>query len=327
MSSIPTETKFLRLPEPVVVLGAGGFIGSNLVKRLVADGYTVSAVDRRFPPFRAEAWKGATTVSADLRYEEAVELALEGAGTVFHLAADMGGVGYFHSDADFRASTDNGKITLNVLRACAKFNVGRVFYACSACAYPVEFQQGNPAPLLEEDQVGRGTPDALYGAEKLQGLRISAKLANARVGILHTVYGPLQEHSGRRMKFPSAVSTKALASKETGVLEVWGDGSQLRSYCYIDDAVERIIRIASADVYEGPVNVGSTGAITCNEVAQLCLNIVDSDATIVNVPSGPTGVTARDCSNTKFNSLYGEVPQTDYSVGFEKFIDWLSTFS
>lgn len=327
MAVTTTDYTYSRLPEPLVVLGAGGFIGSNLVKRLVADGYAVKSVDRRFPTFRNEAWKGSDITAADLRSWNTTSNVIEGAGTVFHLAADMGGVGYFHSDADFMASTDNGRITLNVMRACSLFDVQRVFYACSACAYPVEFQQGNPAPLLEESQVGCGVPDALYGAEKLQGLRIAEKMKNARVGILHTVYGPLQEHSGRRMKFPSAVAQKAIASKSSGILEVWGDGTQLRSYCYIDDAIERIIRISSADSYEGPVNVGSTGAVTCNEIAKMCLDIVGSDASILNITSNPTGVTSRDCSNVKFNRLYGEIEQTSYEDGFSKFIDWLYTLN
>lgn len=314
-----------RLPEPVVVLGGGGFIGSNLVKWLVANGYVVTAVDINFPEFRLEALEGSILCKGDLLDLQVANEVIKSAGTVFHLAADMGGVAYFHSNADFNASTSNGQITLNVLRTCAKYSTARVFFACSACAYPITLQRGVPAPLLQEDQVGTGVPDALYGAEKLQGLRIAGKMSNARVGILHTVYGPYQEYSGIRMKFPSAVATKAIASSTSGVVEVWGDGSQLRSYCYIDDAVKRIVQITASDTYDGPVNVGSTGAVTCNEVATMCLDIVGTGAEIVNTEGGPTGVTSRDCDNTKFDSLYGPVPQTSYREGFTKFIEWLQS--
>ena len=115
------------------------------------------------------------------------------------------------------------------------------------------------------------------------------KVPGARVGVLHTVFGPLQEHEGRRMKFPAAVATKALAARSSGTLELWGDGSQLRSYLHVDDAVDRIITIATADRYDGPVNVGAAGPVTCREIAELCLDIVGADADIVTNPAEPTG--------------------------------------
>lgn len=309
----------------VVVLGGGGFIGSNLSRRLIADGHQVTAVDVQFPAFRLDALSGSMIRYLDLTdYDNAVK-AVRGAEWVFHLAADMGGVGYFHSDADLNAAMTNGQITLNVLRAAMAENVERLFYSSSACAYPVEIQQTPGVALrLNEELVGRGTPDALYGAEKLQGLRWCSKVPGARVGILHTVYGPLQEHEGRRMKFPAAVATKAIAARDTGRLELWGDGNQLRSYLYIDDAVERIVRIMSADDYRGPVNVGARGAITCREVAHICLEHVGAkDAQIVTNSSEPSGVLARDCSNTHFVDRYGDIEDTGYRDGFGQFIDWL----
>lgn len=125
------------------------------------------------------------------------------------------------------------------------------------------------------------------------------------------------------MKFPAAVATKALASRETGKLELWGDGSQLRSYLHVDDAIERIITIATSDVYDGPVNVGAEGAVTCRDIAEMCLSLVGSDAQIVTNPAEPTGVVARDCSNTKYDMLYGAGPQRSYLDGFDSFIGWL----
>lgn len=298
------------------VLGGGGFIGSNLCRRLEADGHDVTAWDVKW-----ETWRNEGNY-ADLTDPDWAVTAVNDADWVFHLAADMGGVGYFHSDADWGAAVTNGLITNNVLRAVRPHQ--RVFYASSACCYPIELQQQAPAPQLDESLIGHGTPDALYGAEKLHGLRLCSKMPNARVGVLHTVYGPLQEHEGRRMKFPAAVATKALAARETGTLELWGDGLQLRSYLYVDDAVEKIIRIMESPAYDGPVNIGAQGAVTCINVARMCLDLAGApDATITTNPAEPSGVIARDCDNSAFNRRYGAVPQTQLRDGFARFMEWL----
>ena len=318
----------LSLPGPIAVLGGGGFIGSNLVRRLVAAGRDdVWAIDIEVPEYREGAIEGATFLDANLANPYDARMVLDGMATVFHLAADMGGVGYFHSDADLGASMTNGQITLNVLHCAQLVGTERLFYSSSACAYPIEFQQ-NPisAPKLAEEWLGMGTPDALYGAEKLHGLRLCSKVPAARVGVLHTVFGPLQEHEGRRMKFPAAVATKALAARTTGELELWGDGRQLRSYCYVDDAVEQILAVTAAPDYWGPVNIGATGAISCRDVAAICLAHVGApDARIITNPAEPSGVLARDCSVNKYEQHYGPMPTRQYSAGFGAFIDWLDT--
>ena len=308
-----------------VVLGGRGFIGSNLVKRLVGGGHDVTSVDIQWPKHREAAGEGARQVHADLSDRNVASRQIDGAEWVFHLAADMGGVGYFHSSADLGAALTNGLITNNVLTAAYRHQTPRLFYTSSACAYPIELQQtpGLAVPL-HEALVGRGTPDALYGTEKLHGLRLCSKVPGARVGILHTVYGPLQEHEGRRMKFPAAVATKAITARATGTLELWGDGSQLRSYLYIDDAVDRIMRVMEAEHYDGPVNIGASGAVSCRDLASVCLTLTGvPEATIVTNPNEPSGVLARDCDNTKFAATYGPVVDTTHEVGFGKFIESL----
>ena len=305
----------------VVVLGGGGFIGSNLCNRLLALGAHVTAVDTVFPSWRRP---DVMCRRADLTSLAETARAIVGAELVFHLAADMGGVGYFHSNADLGASLVNGQITLNVAQAVEAHETPTTFYASSACAYPVELQQTpGEAPALSEDLIGHGTPDALYGAEKLHGLRIMGKVPGARVGVLHTVFGPLQEHEGRRMKFPAAVATKALAARETGRLEVWGDGRQLRSYLFVDDAVDRLVTLAEADENPGPIMVGAEGSVSCDEIARLCLDLAGvPDAEVVHV-DGPTGVAARDCDLSRWRAVFGEPSQRSYREGFAEFMAWL----
>lgn len=304
-------------PQPVVILGGGGFIGANLARRYVEMGRDVTVVDQHFPEWRRT--PGARPLWRDLRnLDEAASVMWPGA-LVFHLAADMGGVGYFHSDADWPASLNNARITLNVAQAAGEAGVGRLVYASSACACATE-RRG----ALAEQDLHWGTPDARYGQEKRNGAHLFASAPyDARVAILHTVYGPLQEHEGVRMKFPAAVATKALAARETGRLEVWGDGTQTRSYLYVDDAVDRLVALAEADENPGPIMVGAEGSVSCDEIARLCLELAGvPDAEVVHV-DGPVGVAARDCDLSRWREVFGEPSQRSYREGFAEFMAWL----
>lgn len=324
-----------------IVLGGGGFIGANLARRLATDGHSVLTIDCDYPTWRNPESSSDQSWRADLEWwppageircleanlaawqdHDMSELfMIEEANWVFHLAADMGGVGYFHSDADLGAALTNGRITGNVLAAVKPHQ--RLFYASSVCAYPIELMQPGARPISESD-LGFGTPDALYGAEKLHGARLCSKMPNARVGLFDTIYGPLQEHAGRRMKFPAAVATKALAARQTGTLELWGDGSQVRCYLYVDDAVERIVRVMESDRYDGPVNICAETPASCLEVARMALEIAGvPDATITTNPSEPTGAIHRVIDGSKFEATYGPAYETPLSVGFSKFMAWL----
>jgi GDP-D-mannose 3',5'-epimerase len=310
----------------VTVLGGGGFIGSNLVRRLVDLDHEVVAVDVEFPTWRLAALDGATRKKFDLGDVQAAAMAIEDADLVYHLAADMGGVAWFHGPQDWPASLTNGRITNNVLTECTKQQTPRLVYTSSACAYATEIQQtpGDAPKLSEAEHLSWGTPDAGYGWEKRYGLELCNRAPiDARVAICHTIFGPLQEHHGQRMKFPAAVITKALAARRTGRLELWGSGEQRRSYLYVDDAVDRLVTLGFDDCYAGPVNVGAQGAVTCEEVARMCLDIVGaSDADVVTI-EGPVGVMSRDCDNTKWNATYGEAPQTPLREAFTGFADWV----
>lgn len=311
----------MSIPGPVVVTGGGGFVGSHLVGRLVEEGHEVTALDIAFP-HAAEAWwpKEAQRRHVSVLNAAAVELAVDGAGTVFHLAADMGGVAYFHSPADLAASMRNGQMTLNVLRACLARGVERVVFAASACTYPVESVGAVP---LGEEAIGRGTPDQLYGAEKLHGLRLVDSLPGGRVAVLDTVYGPGSEREGPRAKMPASLAWKALLAAETGRLEIWGDGSQLRCQLHVDDAVSRILAIAGDDEHRGPVNVTGSHPLTCTEVAELCLDLAGVEAELVFDQAAPAGVAARTISGAKYAALYGEPRELNPRAGFGLLMDWL----
>lgn len=309
------------MTAPVIILGGGGFIGSNLARAHVARGDRVIAVDQAFPAFRLPALDGATRLVRDLRRADHVASVMYPDALVYHLAADMGGVGYFHSDADWPASLNNARITLNVAQCAAEANVGRLVYASSACACAIE-AAGSP---LDEKMIHWGTPDARYGQEKRHGAMVFASAPfDARVAILHTVYGPLQEHEGVRMKFPAAVATKALAARRTGRLEVWGDGTQTRSYLFVDDAAHRLMLLGEVDENPGPIMVGAEGSVSCDEIARLCLELAGvPDAEVVHV-DGPVGVQARDCDLSRWRAVFGEPRQTSYREGFGAFMGWLA---
>jgi GDP-D-mannose 3',5'-epimerase len=308
----------------VAVTGAAGFIGSNMVKRLVSQGHRVMAIDHAEPtdPSRQAAW-------ALAEEQQVINLAtmrplLSGVQVLYHFAADMGGVGYFHTH-DFWPYLNNSRIDFHVLEALIGAQVPRAFVASSACVYPTELQMkpGN-APLLTENLIEQGTPDQMYGREKLMLLRLAERCpTDVRVGILHTVYGVGQEREGERMKFPTAIATKTLAARNTGTVEIWGNGQQLRSYLWIDDALVKIEALTMAPQNVGPTNIGYQGAISVRDVASLCAEIVGVQPEYHYTDDKPSGVLSRDCGNEKFWQHFGRMEPTGYREGFTKLLEWL----
>lgn len=180
------------------------------------------------------------------------------------------------------------------------------------------------APLLHEGLLEKGQPDLMYGREKLMLARLSERApVDARVGILHTVYGIGQDREGERMKFPTAIATKMLKARETGTVEIWGDGRQLRSYLWADDAIDKIQALMADEVNPGPINIGRQGAISVLGVAAICQDIVGITPTYTFTDDKPSGVLSRDCDNTAFWERYGRMEPTDYRTGFSRLIDWL----
>lgn len=310
----------------VICLGAGGFVGSNMVRFLSEKGHEVLAIDKDFPEFRDEVGGyAANRLVMDLRYAKPN---IEGYDWVFQFAADIGGRGYI-TDSNTEAAENNNLINLNVLRACQEQGIEKLFFSSSACAYP-----DGVGP--DEARLHMGPSDGPYGEEKrhmtamCEDLQRAGKL-DARVGIFSTIYGLYQEYEGERMKFPTAITKKVIEARPPGMagdfksprkIEIWGDGSQTRTFQFIDDALEKIYRVMSADKYEGPVNIGSDEEVTIKEIAdELCkyAGIVPHYTFKKDAPTGPIH---RGTDNTLFNQTYGTVPQTPASEGFRKLYDW-----
>lgn len=302
------------------VTGAAGFIGSNLVARLKDEGHWVRAVDIKDTPERAHLYERADQVcKLDLRSPSQADIATRSVDQVFHLAADHGGAGYFYSDADFKAANNNLTIDRNVLKGAMDHGVVRLFFASSACTYPVDMQGKDARPMKESD-LGTGEGEQLYGMAKrmstllMEGAREHG--IDARSGVFHTIYGPTQDTEEPRAKFPTAICRKILENPSR--VEVWGDGTQVRTFLYIEDALDRIQAVMHSPDYEGPVNVGSDEAVTVQQCCDWAAAAHGVTPEWVYDLDAPTGVAHRASDNTAWNARYGEGRLTSAEDGFGK---------
>lgn len=320
----------------VVVLGAGGFIGSNMVAFLKQKGHWVRAVDIQFPDFRSELWGQANQVEhIDLRFDEDTYDAFQGVSRVYHFAANMGGVGIFHSDKDQPYSRDNMQIDLNVLKALKPEQ--RLFFSSSVCSYPTAFSTPPDNKPLKESDWGGGPADQLYGEEKRMMTLLCEKQPNARVAHFDTIFGPYQEYEGDRMKFPTAITRKVLEAKGDvhfgprgpvnipPQVEIWGDGTQVRNLLYIDDLLEMVYEVMSTDSYEGPVNIASKQPVTIQEVADALCKEAKITPHYVYRSDRPTGVLNRQTDTSEWDKRYTYRPKTPTVDGFKKLYAWLKT--
>ena len=309
-----------------LVTGAGGFIGHHLVTRLKGLGHWVRGVDVKPPEF---------TVSdadefelLDLRRWENCLRATKDVDAVYALAADMGGMGYLSSN-HARVLRNNALINLHTLDAARENGVRRYLFSSSACVYPESMQtRTDVAPLREEDAYPAAPQDA-YGWEKLiteQALEyFSADFGiETRIVRFHNIYGPLGTFDGGREKAPAALCRKVALVRDGGSVEIWGDGLQTRSFCYIDDCIEGLERVMQSD-HPGPLNLGSDEMITINGLAQLVLDISSkSDVTLEHV-DGPQGVRGRNSDNTRLREVLGWEPSTLLKDGLVPTYRWIES--
>lgn len=313
--------------KTALVCGAGGFIGSHLVKRLKQDGFWVRGVDLKHPEF-AETHADEFVI-CDLREQTECRAVVDRAfDEVYQLAADMGGAGYlFTGDNDADVMHNSAAINLNMLEACRRADARRVFYSSSACVYPEYNQEDPDAPVTREDSVYPALPDSEYGWEKLFSERLFLTYnrnhgMECRVARYHNIFGPEGTWTGGKEKVPAAMCRKVAEADDGGTIEIWGDGKQTRSFLYVDDCVEATVRLTRSDRFAGPVNIGSEEMLSINDLARLVAGIAGKTLQIRNVP-GPEGVRGRNSHNDLIRKELNWEPALDLAAGLVRTYPWV----
>lgn len=307
----------------VCVGGGGGFIGSHLAKRLKETGYHVVCADWKQNEYFEEKEFCDEFLLLDLRHLDNCLKATEGCDHVYSLAADMGGMGFIQSNHSV-ILYNNTLISFNMMEAARRSGAKRFFYSSSACIYP-EGKQEDPAnPGLKEGDAWPAQPQDAYGLEKLCSEELCMHYGKdfgiaVRIARFHNIYGPQGTWKGGREKAPAAFCRKAAAA--TNTVEIWGDGNQTRSFCFIEDCVEGILKIMFSD-YEKPLNLGSDEMVSMNQLAEMALSFENKKCEIVHIP-GPEGVRGRNSDNTLIKQVLGWAPGTSLRDGLNKTYVWI----
>jgi len=315
------------MTKTALVCGAGGFIGSHLVKRLRREGFWVRGVDVKFP--RYDETEADDFVVADLRdAENCRDLVDRRFDEVYQLAADMGGAGYvFTGDHDADIMHNSATINLNMLEACKNRNIKRIFYSSSACMYP-DYNQTDPtAPVTREDSAYPANPDSEYGWEKLFSERLYLAYQRnhgmqVRVARFHNIFGPFGSWKDGREKAPAAICRKVAEADKNGSIEIWGDGEQTRSFMYVDECLEASTRLMRSD-FTGPVNIGSEEMVSINQLAHMVMEIAGRDLELEHIP-GPLGVRGRNSHNDLYEQKLGWRASEPLRSGLEKTYPWIA---
>lgn len=310
-----------------LVFGAGGFIGSHMVRRLKSEGYWVRGVDLKYPEFSETNCDD--FVIGDLRSVELVKsvLVLDRGmfDEIYQYAADMGGAGFvFSGENDAGIMHNSATINLNVLECMRELNESmglnktKIFYSGSACMYPAYNQEDPDNPNCKEDSAYPAAPDSEYGWEKLFSERLYlAYNRNHKIPIAiaryHNIFGPEGTWDGGREKAPAAICRKVAQAKNGESIDIWGDGNQTRSFLYIDECIEATRRLMLHDDFIGPVNIGSEEMVTINQLAYLTSKIANKNITLNHV-TGPLGVRGRNSDNQLIRETLG----WDYKLTLEE---------
>jgi nucleoside-diphosphate-sugar epimerase len=311
----------------VLVTGAGGFIGNHLVANLKQKGYWVRGVDIKYPEF------GCTSADEfkllDLRRWHNCLQAMHDIDEVYALAADMGGMGFISSN-HATILHNNALINIHTIEAARMNWVKRYFFTSSACVYPEYLQlEADVTPLKEED-VYPAQPQDAYGWEKLMGEQLCAHYHDeygleTRIVRFHNIFGPFGTWEGGREKAPAAMCRKIAVAKLTGnpEVEIWGDGMQTRSFCYIDDCTEGILRLMQSG-YHRPLNMGQDHLVTINQLADIIAEIAGTAIEKKHIP-GPQGVRGRNSDNSRLRQVLGWQPQVSLEEGLKHTYSWIET--
>ncbi len=308
----------------VLVTGAGGFIGHHLTKKLVELGYWVRGVDIKPPEF--EASPAHEFALLDLRRWENTFAVTRGIDEVYNLAANMGGIGFIESHKA-EIMHDSALINLHMLEAARQNGVRRFLFTSSACVYPGYLQQSpDVTPLKEEDAYPADAEDG-YGWEKLFMERQCRHYREdygleTRVVRFHNIYGELGTYDGGREKSPAAISRKVALAEDGDTIEVWGDGEQTRSYCYVGDCVEGVYRLMRSD-YPDPLNLGTDRLVTINELVDIVAKIAGKRIQKRHDLTKPQGVRGRNSDNTRLREVLGWEPTVTLEEGLARTYAWI----
>ena len=312
--------------KKALICGAGGFIGSHMVKRLKSEGYWVRGVDLKhteFSPTLADEF-----VIGDLREQSVCrDVVDDSLDIIYQFAADMGGAGFvFTGENDADILHNSALINLNIIELAKKYKTPKIFYSSSACIYP-EYNQMDPDnPKCSEDTAYPASPDSDYGWEKLFSEHVFMAFhrnhgINVRVARYHNVFGPQGSWNDGREKAPAALCRKIAETPDGGEIEMWGDGKQTRSFLYIDECIEATRRLVDSD-FTGPVNIGSEEMVTINGLAEMIMKVAGKKLSIKPIP-GPLGVRGRNSDNAFYKEKIGWVVSQPLVKGIEKTYEWI----
>lgn len=310
----------------ILVLGAGGFIGSHLVKKLKRSNCWIRGVDIKKPEF--DETEADEFVLGDLRDQKFVESVVsDDINEIYQLAADMGGAGYiFTGEHDADIMHNSAIINLHLIDQIVNKGINKIFYSSSACMYPKENQNDPNNPMCNEDSAYPANPDSEYGWEKLFSERVYLSLMRnygieVHIARYHNIFGPMGTWAGGREKAPAAMCRKVAEAKEGDEIEVWGDGKQTRSFLYIDECVDATIALMNSS-FSGPINIGSEEMVTINQLAELAIKISGKDLKIKNI-AGPVGVRGRNSDNTLIRQKLGWDYAQSLEEGMNKTYIWI----
>ncbi len=314
--------------KTALVLGAGGFIGSHLVTRLKSEGFWVRGVDLKYPDFSSTT--ADDFVIGDLREQAVCRSVIDRKfDEVYQLAADMGGAGYiFTGEHDADVMHNSASINLNVVNLCRHMGIDKVFYSSSACIYPAHNQEDPDNPNCVEDSAYPANPDSEYGWEKLFSERLYFSYnrnygMNCRVARFHNIFGPEGTWTGGKEKAPAAICRKVAEAPDGGTIEIWGDGKQTRSFLYIDECLDGVLRLMRSPSFAGPVNIGSEEMVTINQLAEMAAAIAGKRIALKHIP-GPLGVRGRRSDNRLIEAELGWAPSARLVDGLSKTYAWVS---
>lgn len=318
----------MKQKKRALVSGAGGFIGSHLVRKLKKEGFWVRGVDIKYPEYSKTS--ADEFVIGDLRKQSVVNKIMNYPfEEVYQLAADMGGAGYiFTGNHDADVMHNSASINLNILNYGQKVGIKKIFYSSSACIYPAYNQKDPNNPKCSEESAYPAEPDSEYGWEKLFSERLYLSYSrnygvNVKIARFHNIFGVEGTWTGGKEKAPAAICRKVAEAKNGEEIEIWGDGKQTRSFLYIDECLKGVRKLMNSKNFTGPVNIGSEEKVTINQLTEMVISMAGKKLTIKHI-DGPLGVRGRNSDNRLIKEKLGWKPKLGLKVGLGKTYKWIN---